>query len=579
MVVLTLLIWAGGFSKGDVLADSEYPESQKQLQPQALNAVGVYELRRMDPNLTGKGVNLALISRSFTYVDDKPQNDYRPNTEHRCLQGSQISFYDAHNLPAGISPHSTSVCSVLLGKDPNAFNSQLGNIYYQGAVPDAKLDVYEFRHFLINNVFGQSPPEADIVIACIGSQFEDWWTRGIESLAQQYGITIIAGIGNGLNVYDPPLYPAASANVIGVGVVDSVNSQKLETNLKNFALAYPEHSTCGPTIDERCKPDIVAPGNCLVADSNNTKQYKPAGNWTSFATPVVAGIAALLVQKAGEDPNLSPAVSSKSANCLIKAILLNSAKKLPFWHKGKISTDDDHVAVLDYIQGAGMVNATNAYQHLIAGQNKPGEVPEIGWDLNRLPKSKTLAKLYRLTINKPEDKFITATLVWNKHYNSTYPFEPQPQMDADLRLELWAVNPDNPDDHYLLDYSDSNTDNLEHIYTQADPNYTSYEIVVLNKEFDEPDRLQQIQHFAIAWNVSASQQTEGILLYDLNADGIVNESDVKKLFENRINSAKSPDMYFIGDINANGIFDINDFKTLMDNMNRSADWYEEPHYQ
>ena len=37
------------------------------LQPQALDFVGVYALRTIDPNLTGEGVTFGIVSRSYTY--------------------------------------------------------------------------------------------------------------------------------------------------------------------------------------------------------------------------------------------------------------------------------------------------------------------------------------------------------------------------------------------------------------------------------------------------------------------------------------------------------------------------------
>ncbi len=319
--IATIVVLAGGLFLCGAPAKAEQLDAK--MQPQGLGAVGVYDLRRIDPNLTGKGVRIALIARSITYIDGEPQNDYRPSSNHQCFGANQFIFHDQGIYPSGVSAHSTSICSILLGEDENAFNPELGEIYYQGVSPEVELEVYEFWHFLSNNVFSQMPPEADIITAGIGSQFEDWWTRGLDSLAQREGLIIIAGIGNGLDAHDPPLYPAASANAIGVGVVDSVKSEDLEISLKNFALAYPQHSTWGPTVDQRCKPDIVAPGNCLVAEPNKTGQYEPAGNWTSFSTPVVAGTAALLLQKANEYPELSPAFSSNAKNCLIKAILIS----------------------------------------------------------------------------------------------------------------------------------------------------------------------------------------------------------------------------------------------------------------
>ncbi len=280
----------------------------------------------------------------------------------------------------------------MFGEDPDAFNKRVGQFSYEGVVPQSKADIYEFWNFLANNVFTNLPPEADVVTASIGSPFEDWWTRGIQSMAEQYGLIVVAGIGNGTNAHDTVLYPGAGANVIGVGVVDSVNAGDPAIKLAQFSLAYPEHSSSGPTADGRCKPDIVAPGNCLAAVVKEPNYYEPTGNWSSFSTPVVAGVVGLLVQKAREDPALSAALLPAGGNCVMKAILLNSATKLPFWHKGRLSKDDDHFVPLDYIQGAGMVNAVGAYEQLVSGRYEPNDVPAVGWDLNHLRKSENAAE-------------------------------------------------------------------------------------------------------------------------------------------------------------------------------------------
>lgn len=539
------------------------------LQPKALNHTGIYSLREIDPDLTGSGVKFAVISRSITYYNDEPQNDYRPSIEHNCFEAREFGFYDQDEPSPAISPHSTAICSILFGEDPYAFHPELGQFYYQGAVPQAEADVYEFWNFVIDNIFNHLPPDADIVTASVGSPLEDWWTRGIESLAEHYGLIVVSGIGNGLNENDPLLYPAAAANVIGVGVIDSVNAKDLATNLSNFSLVYPDHSSLGPTGEGRCKPDIVAPGNCLAADVNKPDSYEPTGDWSSFSTPIVAGTVGLLVQKAKQDPALNAAVSPDGGNCVMKAILMNSATKLPYWHKGRLEKDDDNRVPLDYIQGAGMLNAVGAYEHLIAGLNKPGTVSTTGWDLNQLDKSEYPQSIYEITLPDPANKFITATVVWNKHYNSVYPFEPIPERDADLRLELWAVDPEDSSKDYLLDYSDSSVDNVEHIYCRADANYTNYEIVVSHDQM----QIDQTQRYGLAWNVSDAPNSDSISWYDLNADGIVDNLDFTVVFDNWIASVQSPESYLIGDINSNGVFDVNDLQIFSDNKDRKADWY------
>jgi hypothetical protein len=67
--------------------------------------------------------------------------------------------------------------------------------------------------------------------------------------------------------------------------------------------------------------------------------------------------------------------------------------------------------------------------------------------------------------------------------------------------------------------------------------------------------------------------SDNIFWYDLNADGIVNELDFTVLFDNLLNTTKSPESYLLGDINTNGVIDINDLQILMSHKNLKADWH------
>jgi len=534
---------------------------------------GIAALRLADPNLTGRGVKFAVVCRSITYIDGEPQNDYIPYTEHNCLRAKEFVFHDEGKLPAGISPHSTAICSILFGDDPNAFYPNLGSFTYKGTTPEATAEVYEFWHFLINHVFPQRPPDADVLTASVGALLEDWWTRGIEAMAEHYGLVVVAGIGNGLEAKDPVLYPGASANVIGVGVVDTVDANDLLTRLEYNSLAYPEHSSFGPTEDGRCKPDIVAVGNCLAAEVNEPNAYGATGNWSSFATPVVAGTIGLLVQKAGQEPNLALALSPDGGNCVFKAIVMNSAWKLPYWHKGRLGTDDDHQSPLDYIQGAGILNPLGAYNNLVAGPQAPGTVGSAGWNLGKLEQGNQTEDVYSVEVPEPNDKFITATLVWNRHYSDTYPFEPLLETDVDLRLELWGLDSENPQTAYLLDYSDSSADNVEHIYWPLDANYTSYQLVVSVNDLPETSPPGQPEPYALAWSVREKQPVDEMLALDLNADGVINSTDLVIALENIRASLTGQGRYILGDVNGDGLIDLLDFRSFLLNCDRTAPWY------
>ncbi len=543
-------------------------------QPQALDWAGIYALRQADPNLTGTGVRMGVICRSLTYDQNgKPQNDYQPNLRHNCFQNAQLQFHDDATDAPGLSAHTTAICSILFGDESQATASYyLEPFPYQGALPAAEGQIYEFWHFVVQHVNDQKMPPVDVATASFGWPLEDWWTRGIEALIEHEGLVFVASIGNGTNASDPLFYPGAGANAIGVGVVSSVNTEDPATKLAHFALAYPEESSVGPTEDGRCKPDLIAPGNCLVAETDADEGYTMGGNWSSFSTPVAAGVVGLLVQAARQDASLSPVLSAGGGNLVLKAILMTSATKLPHWHKGRLGTEDDHEAPLDYAQGAGMVNAVRAYQLLKAGQGSPGAASTAGWDLNQLDAVQTPQQVYRIIVDEPAGKVLTATLAWNRHYRREYPFQRMSDGDSDLRLEVWGIDPANPNSDPWLEYSDSRVDNVEHIHIEMKAERTVYEIVVSYGNPDGRTAAPVNERYALAWGVAEKPADDSFLRHDLNADGIVNEQDLGILMDNLVKGSKSPEAYVMGDVNMDGVIDTKDVEAIIADRNRRAQW-------
>jgi len=571
VAILISRLWVVALLTGSVAAGATESASLAN-QPQALNWAGIYSLRQIDPNLTGAGVRMGVICRSLTYVNGNPQNDYQPNLKHACFHNSQLQLHDGRTPSPRESPHSTAVCSILFGDDPTGVTPHLDPFSYQGVVPAAEGHVYELWYFLTQYVHPRHMPKVDVATASFGQPLEEWWTCGIEALIEHDGLVFVASIGNGSNASEPPFYPGAGANSIGVGVVSSVNTGDVATKLSHFGLAYPQESSAGPTDDGRCKPDVIAPGNCLVAASDSNEAYAIAGNWSSFSTPVAAGVVGLLVQAAKQDENLQLAVSPKGGNCVLKAIVMSSATKLPYWHKGRLSTGDDHEVPLDYVQGAGVINAAQAYRLLTAGRGKPGDVSKAGWDLNQLEPQQTLRQAYRVTVNEPANKVLTATLAWNRHYCDQYPFEHLFDKDNDLRLEVWAVNPADPSKDILLDYSDSKVDNVEHVWFDTLPEYAQYKIVVSYSSLSGQTPTAG-EPYALAWSVEENSRDENILWYDLNADGIVNDLDIDVLRDNLMAERKAPQAYLIGDVNGDGTIDERDAQKMLQRYNDMADWY------
>jgi subtilisin family serine protease len=131
-------------------------------------------------------------------------------------------------------------------------------------------------------------------------------TRTADSLVKK-GVVYVCSAGNNYesdwHIIEPP---GDGFNVLAVGSID-----------KNLVHSF--FSSCGPTVDGRIKPDLVAPGEGVWV-ANHLPKLKPEFSWshgTSLAAPIVAGIAALIL-------SAHPELSSKQVIEAIKNTSSNS---------------------------------------------------------------------------------------------------------------------------------------------------------------------------------------------------------------------------------------------------------------
>lgn len=519
--------WLALLAMGWAAAASAAQEgaSDVPVQPASLAYCGVRDLQQAEPNLTGLDVSIAAVCRSMTYVGGLPQEDYRFNMVHQSLRGGRVFFEDGSEGFYGLSPHATAVGGILIGLDFYGNHPLTGPFVYKGVCPDAAVEVFEFWRFVSLTVFGGKPFSSDILTLSLGEFYEDWWTRGIERLAQKTGTLVVASVGNGLRVSERLLYPAGGANVLAVGVVQSQIEPNGESSLTSFSLPNRQISSFGPTAEGRCKPDLVAPGRALVPAAYDAGTYEIAGDYSSLAAPVVSGTAALLLQKAYQTPLLAERMRQETRNCVLKAILMTSAQKLPWWHKGGPGREDDSLVPLDWLQGAGLLDAKEAYVLLTEGA-RPEEGGLKGWDSPILDSERPEA-VYPIFVPAGQGGWLTATAVWNRSFEEQFPFRPLNEEDRDLRLELWAVGPNLPEP-VLLDFSDSPLDTVEHLYVRLPETYTSYELVL---RFSQPQAtLNSRQQLAgLAWSVGPDKAADNPWWYDLNDDGKIDQID-KSIF-------------------------------------------------
>lgn len=137
--------------------------------------------------------------------------------------------------------------------------------------------------------------------------------RGAETLWND-GIAVVVAAGNSGPESSTIKSPGVSTKVITVGAMNDERDENGEVDETKFHVA--NFSSRGPAFNN-FKPDLVTSGVNLICCSNKDGELYTHMSGTSVATPLVAGLCALLIQKY---PNITPLE--------LKGMILNSCKKI-----------------------------------------------------------------------------------------------------------------------------------------------------------------------------------------------------------------------------------------------------------
>ena len=285
--------------------------------------------------------------------------------------------------------------------------------------------------------------------------------RRLDFAIDRDDVVHVVGVNNGADTAVPPTL-AGSYNAIAVGV-DTGNSSGGGT----------EHEEPG-----RSKPDLVAPGGL-----------------TSWATPAVAGVAALardfLLARDGEAP---PAE-------VVKAALMAAATKPPGW-----ANDPAAGRPLDAHLGAGRVDADGTLRVLDGGPH-PVNSPiqrAAGWSFVEAPPAGELGLFWELELGNDLGPF-SVVATWHRRVaarrvrvrlEKNGPVEPRwltvPRLaDLDLVLERLDAGGGVVEE---VAASRSRVDNVEHLFLPATP-AGRYRLRLEREEGDEP------WDVAVAWRL------------------------------------------------------------------------------
>ena len=341
---------------------------------------------------------------------------------------------------------------------------------------------------------------AEVVTMSIGvsgsDTATDQWSLALDHVVSSLGTTVVVAAGNdGPSSSSFPGPPGAAFNILSVGATGGTGAAVSE----DYTQIAP-YSTRGPTTDGRSKPDIVAPGSVMELPALGNGWS--VGSGTSFAAPLVAGGATLLIDM-GLDLGLD--VDAK----VIKSVLMNSADKLAGWnHTATAPLDPDF--------GAGAMNLESAFYQYDAGEQETGTVDPIGWDHATL--QGTMSNTYEIGANIPSGVELSATLVWNRDVSTDV---------EDIENAVYSAAVLENLDLFLYDTSDlatpvassiSTVDNVEHLFLST-PTSGQYLLEVRSAN----GMIAAPISYSLAWAVDVPEMFAEA---DFDEDGDVDDVDL-----------------------------------------------------
>ena len=258
----------------------------------------------------------------FTCIDDPPEpdpTDPNPPPVPADCDPKIIAFFDAVFTDEEHDPaesydsgtHGTHVAGIAAGTGGGQTDPATG-LRYVGAAPGAWLinilaccdgdieDVMQGAQWAIDN---KDEYGIDVVTSSLGEQqFEIHVDNdGNSAWSRQMDMVVEAGIITTLSAGNE----FGGATFAGCNTIDSPGDARLPVTVasldKDLGLAI--YSSRGYTSDLRVKPDVATIGSSIMAPDAATKDGYTSKSGTSMATPLMAGIAALMIQA---NPDMTP---------------------------------------------------------------------------------------------------------------------------------------------------------------------------------------------------------------------------------------------------------------------------------
>lgn len=323
--------------------------------------------------------------------------------------------YFAYGISRSSPTWSGAIATSIMGNNFNISSASVASVYstmIETGVAGQTVDVF-------NSSWGFTDNDANNIFAV-----------GVDGFVNRNGTVSVFSAGNSGATANPQVGGiGAGYNSITVAALGSDTGAPPFNSVSGFSSRGPNDffnaSTNTTTNSVRAAVDIAAPGqNLTLANAGTTSGYSGNGAGTSFAAPIVAGGAALVVDS-GKD--LYSGNSNAIDGRVIKSVLLNSADKIAGWSNaqsnvgGIVTTTQS----LDYASGAGRMNLDRTFDQYInnasggmagttdvagTAQGDLGNVSNVGWDYGEVDTGDS--NLYFIDTQLAANSNMTLTLSW-----------------------------------------------------------------------------------------------------------------------------------------------------------------------
>jgi hypothetical protein len=251
-----------------------------------------------DLGYSGAGILIGVLDTGFR-KDHVAVSGLDIIAEHDFVFDDDDTQYDPSNPDDYSDSHGTAVLSLMAG---NAVGELIGPAFgasfLLGKTEDTRSETPIEEDYWVEGIEWMESQGADIVSSSLGyTRFDDDTGYEFSDLdgntavttiaadaAAVLGVLVVNAAGNERNgEWGHIITPADGDSVAAIGAVDSQGA------LASF-------SSPGPTYDGRTKPDVCAMGvGNYIALNVDTVSFTN-GNGTSYATPLVAGASALILE-------------------------------------------------------------------------------------------------------------------------------------------------------------------------------------------------------------------------------------------------------------------------------------------